>query len=404
MAAVRRDDLVQTKTISCRSRPIREQSYSFPVGGIYVDRIYVSVGDSVSAGDILAELERKDILTQVEEAKIAVRKQEFALDLARDDTALRREAFYLELFTGEPVNLVEMAANSAMDTVADEADAADEAVDVDDVDTTDVTEAADEVNSNDGDAMDEATVDVDDADSAADEPAGDFVDTVDDAVDTAEDDHARQEEIRVRKAYFERPYEDYKFRVAYAERQLEIAQRKLNTLEEIADERVIYAGIDGVVSYAQRFQPQDRSVADDKVFTISDASELIYTVMGDEVQFFTPGVVYSMKISKAFLEMRAVSPEEFGEPETKTPVMYFFPEDLTAGLATYGYITVEVNRRDNVLYLPSAAIIQVGEEFAVYRVGESGFRELAPVEIGITISGKTEIQSGLSEGDEVILD
>ena len=185
---------------------------------------------------------------------------------------------------------------------------------------------------------------------------------------------------------------------------LEIAERKLATLLEIADERVIYATIDGVVSYAQRYTPQDRSIADDKAFTISDASELIYTVTGDDALFFTPDEIYSMKISKAYLDMRAVAPEEIGEDTPTHPVMYFVPEDLTAGLATYGYITVETNRRDGVLYLPAAAIIQVGEEFAVYRIGESGFRELTPVEIGVTITGKTEIISGLSEGDEVILD
>ena len=140
------------------------------------------------------------------------------------------------------------------------------------------------------------------------------------------------------------------------------------------------------------------------MFTVSDASEMIYTVTGSEALFFTPGEVYSMKISKTFIDIRAVAPEELGEPTPKDPVIYFVPDDLTSGLASYGYITVETNRRDNVLYLPANAIIQVGDNYAVYRVGESGFRELKSVEIGVTISGKTEIVKGLSEGDEVILD
>ncbi|MCL2059329.1 MAG: biotin/lipoyl-binding protein [Oscillospiraceae bacterium] len=341
MAVVRRDDLVQTRTISCRSRPIREQTYSFPIGGIYVDRVYVTVGDSVRAGDMLAELERKEILTQVEEAKIAVRKQEYALEQAMDDTALRREYYNVQYMA----EAQEQALEQPVDWAA-----------------------------------------------------------------------------LIRR--YDKAVEDYEFAVSYAEKLLEISQRKLDTLLTMADERVIYATIDGVVSYAQRYSNDDRSIAGDKVFTVSDASELIYSVSGDDTKFFTIGEVYQMKVSKSFLDIRAVSPEDIGETpsgggsgssggsssgsggsssSSSSQVIYFVPDDLATGLASYGYITVETDRRDNVLYLPANAIIQVGDAHAVYRVGESGFRELAPVEIGVTITGKTEIISGLSEGDEVIL-
>jgi hypothetical protein len=248
----------------------------------------------------------------------------------------------------------------------------------------------------------------------ADEPATVAVDTDEPATDiddAAESTAGADNHEIVAPANFEPDYsgyekmlDDYNFNVAYAEKRLEIAERKLDILLEMADERVIYASIDGVVSYAQRFSNEDRSVAGEKVFTISDTSELVYVVTGDEALFFTPGEVYPMKISKSFIDMLAVSPEEYGEPPSKDPVIYFIPTDLTAGLASYGYISVEINRRDGALYLPAAAIIQVGDNFAVYRVGESGFRELSIVERGVTISGKTEILGGLSEGDEVILD
>ena len=321
--SVRRDDLVQTRTISCRSRPLREETYGFQVGGIYIDRVYVSVGDSVKAGDMLAELERKDILAQAEEAKIAVKKQEFALEQARDDSGLRREAFLISDQTG-----YEVSASAAFDP----------------------------------------------------------------------------EYLAGVSGTFNKIYGDYLFRVAYAERMLEIANRKLDMLLSMAEERVVYSAIDGVVSYAIRYSPENRSVAGEKAFTISDASELVYVVTGDDALFFTAGEIYSMKVSKTNIDMLALSPEDIGEPPPRNPVMYFTPGDLTAGLATYGYIIVEINRRDNVLYLPSNAIIQVGDGFAVYREGESGFRELSPVETGVTISGKTEIISGLLEGDEVIFD
>jgi multidrug efflux pump subunit AcrA (membrane-fusion protein) len=329
MVAVRRDDLVQTRTVSCRSRPIREEIYSFQVGGIYIDQIYVSVGDHVAAGDMLAELERREILTQVEEARIEVQRQEFALELVVDDTALRRDAFLIQ---------------SAYEQ------------------TTDLTTAEGRV------------------------------------------DAINFDELAAESEQFKKLYDDYLFRVSYAEKMLEIAERKLDALLAIAEERVIYTNIDGVISYALRVTSQSRSVANEKAFTVSDASELIYTVMGDDALLFESGEVYTMRISRSFLEMRAFSPEDMGEPPPRTPVMFFMPEDLVGGLATYGYITVEINRRDNVLYLPANAIIQIGDEYAVYRENAQGFRELSKIEIGETISGKTVILYGLSEGDEVILD
>jgi len=334
LVSVRRDNLVQTKTISCRSRPIREQSYSFPVGGHYIGNVYFSVGDTVKAGDMLAELERKDILVQVEEARINVRKLEFALELASDDTALRREKYKIQTLSKS---------------------------------TGDGGEAASE------DELEARKKQIED-------------------------------ELEAHRKQYDKIAADYEFNVSYAKRKLEIAQRLLDNLLEIAEERVIYATIDGVISYAQKFSAEDRSVAGDKVFTVSDASELIYIVSGDDALFFTPGETYSMKLSKSFIDMLAVSPEEFNEPPSKEPVIFFKTTDFTAGLASYGYISIETNRRDDALYLPAAAIIQVGDGYAVYRVGAEGFRELAPIEKGVTISGKTEILGGLSEGDEVILD
>ena len=396
LAVVRRDDLVRTKTISCRSRPIREQTYSFPVGGIYVDRVYVSVGDSVSAGDMLAELERKEILAQVEEAEITVRKQEYALELAKDDSALRREYFYILAAIGTDsgvgdvsgaVSDSESASGAISEAISDSESASGQESDA-------ISEAVSESAS--GQASEAVS------ESASSQASGAASEAVSGAADYASGLIASGDDALIKR--YEKAQEDYLFGVSYAEKMLEIARRKYETLLEMAEERVIYSTIDGVISYAHRYTSEDRSVAGDKAFTVSDASELIYTVSGDDALFFTPGDVYQMKVSKSFLDIRAYSPEEIGELLSNTPVIYFVPDDLTTGLASYGYITVETDRRDGALYLPANAIIQVGDEYAVYRIGESGFRELSIVNIGVTISGKTEILSGLSEGDEVILD
>jgi len=49
--------------------PLRQQSMHFSVGGQRIRGVFVDVGDEVQTGDILAELERPYILTQLEDAQ-----------------------------------------------------------------------------------------------------------------------------------------------------------------------------------------------------------------------------------------------------------------------------------------------------------------------------------------------
>lgn len=57
--AVTRGDIVKEVTIDCTYEPATEEILSFPIGGERIAEIYVSRGDQVKAGDLLAELDNR---------------------------------------------------------------------------------------------------------------------------------------------------------------------------------------------------------------------------------------------------------------------------------------------------------------------------------------------------------
>ncbi len=69
----------------------------------------------------------------------------------------------------------------------------------------------------------------------------------------------------------------------------------------------------------------------------------------------------------------------------------------------YVNVRIEVSPRDNVLSVPSEAVIRTGQsERVVLAVGEGRYR-LAQVRTGVESGGRVEILSGLAEGERVVV-
>jgi multidrug efflux pump subunit AcrA (membrane-fusion protein) len=177
--------------------------------------------------------------------------------------------------------------------------------------------------------------------------------------------------------------------------QLDIAKLKLQSLREQEAARYIYANADGVAAYVKVFRPDSRSAANDRVITVADVSYAAYSLGGSGTQYLTAGQAYTLTINGIDYEAEAI--ENNGS-------FTFYPEVPLSEAAKYASITLELDRRDDTLYLPSSAVKFTTEgTYVVYILNSAGVRELHPVEIGLRVSGKTEILSGLEEGDEVIV-
>lgn len=66
-ATVMRGDLYQTKSIACKYKPVKKESLSFSLGGETIEGVYVTEGQQVKAGTLLAELVQDNLEGQIEE-------------------------------------------------------------------------------------------------------------------------------------------------------------------------------------------------------------------------------------------------------------------------------------------------------------------------------------------------
>jgi len=332
LASVKRGDLVKTQRITCNYKPLKEETYNFAISGVYVAGVYVGAGDVVQTGDLLAELDRTDILNQIEDARFELSLKEVDLQYAGSGTDEARERLELDTLNAQLSVLPDVPENRL----------------------------------------------------------------------------ARQElqtRIEAQSRKVEQAASDAAFAKELAQRQVDIANSKIDVLQGLANERAIYATMDGMVSYARSFQADSRSVESERVITVSDASQTIYYVTGRDVALFEVGQTYELTVGGEVYNARCAAPEELGEVSNPdAPMIYFFPEDFNSDLANYGTIELETARSNDTLYLPADAVRETPDGYVVYRLNAAGLREMLPVEIGLLISGKQEILSGLAEGEEVIID
>ena len=62
-----RGDLVLTESIRCRYTPVQTETLSFQLDDMYIESVYVTEGDIVEVGDLLAQLRIDDLEKQVQE-------------------------------------------------------------------------------------------------------------------------------------------------------------------------------------------------------------------------------------------------------------------------------------------------------------------------------------------------
>jgi len=77
---VQRGDLIKSQKISCKYVPIQTLSLSFPISGVYFDKMFVQVGDQVQQGQLLAQLDLADLETQIQSVQRAMEELQMRID------------------------------------------------------------------------------------------------------------------------------------------------------------------------------------------------------------------------------------------------------------------------------------------------------------------------------------
>ena len=93
--------------------------------------------------------------------------------------------------------------------------------------------------------------------------------------------------------------------------------------------------------------------------------------------------------------------EEWGDLLTFKVVNLADGAGITVGSS--GNVEMTVEKRENVLSIPSSAVKKADGKTYVYVLGKENIREVRWVETGFYGDNTVEIISGLSEGEKVIL-
>jgi len=190
--------------------------------------------------------------------------------------------------------------------------------------------------------------------------------------------------------------------------ELDIARMLIHYLEEAALNLQIRAPFDGVVIWAMDFGGVMWSGLGQNVLTIVDHGQYIFRLIGPYVTYFEIGQVHEITIYGQAFSAEVIDPEaediarseQAGVP---VPEVFFriadseMPEVTSR---TRGALFLLHDAAYDVLTLPNNLINTVDGRVFVH-VMENGVIVMRDVEIGIVGNTKTEIISGLQEGDEV---
>ncbi|MCL2202362.1 MAG: biotin/lipoyl-binding protein [Defluviitaleaceae bacterium] len=300
-AEVARGDVVLFSTISATHQAAREEIIRFGVAGALITGVYVQVGDAVSAGDVIASLDRSGVAGDVER-------------LIREEARLSLRIAQLNERHEHTLWMAEVS----------------------------------------GIAVDDSF----------------YINT--------------RRDLR----------ED-----------LEMLRRELDYLRRQYENRLIRAGMDGVVTRAIVFAERSFSVFGNHVATISDQTLSIFVVSMREAQVMQPGERFEMDVAGNLVWVEVVDPEEMGihRPETAwiEAILVADGGGVFASNAM-GRIHAVFAASYDVLHVPFRAVNYVNGRHFVY-VLEDGLRRLRHVEVGLEGTNYTEILDGLRLGEVVVI-
>lgn len=135
------------------------------------------------------------------------------------------------------------------------------------------------------------------------------------------------------------------------------------------------------------------------VFVDIFEEELPWVRVGDEAEMrvsAVPGTVLTGKLTYIY-------PYQESKTRTIKARLEFDNKDLRLKPNMFADVTIHASPRKNVVKVPSEAIVRSGLREQVFVVRAPGKFEPRPVEIGLSGGGFTEIRSGISDGDKVVV-
>lgn len=206
------------------------------------------------------------------------------------------------------------------------------------------------------------------------------------------------------------------------ESQLELERRKLEdaltvaelNLEELQKQllkRQIHAPFSGTLTYVREYDEGEKSEFGIRAIVIADSSMSLFRAETDKWSYLNPGDVYQTTVNKKEYTITVADETELGleaqeKTEGKKAMVYFTlaEPDFTLEEGDFGSIEVLLDFRADTLHLPIKAVKESGDKKLVFYLREDGLRAYKEVETGIENAKRVEILSGVSEGEQIIID
>ena len=357
LAKVEKGDLAKSVVATGKIEPITKVEIKSKASGI-VKKLYIDAGDKVKAGQVLAELDREEILASVRSQEAQLLSAEANLAGAQADLK-RAEVDAMGVDIPTLKRAFERATQMAGEGVVSQA------------------------------ALDEAQ---------------------------------RAYEMAVNKQKVAQAQVTvFKAKVAQAKAEVQRNTANLQQLKEQLGYTTITAPIDGIVL------SRDVEVGDavSSILVLGSSATLVMT-LGDTKEVYVKGKVDESDIGKVYLDQPArIKVESFKDKSFNGKVTKISPMgtekdnvttfevrvsiinpggELKAAMTANAEIILEEHKK--VLMIPEGSIIYDKDKKASVEVpdakGKDGKRKVA-VNIGISNGAKTELLSGLKEGEEVVL-
>lgn len=174
--------------------------------------------------------------------------------------------------------------------------------------------------------------------------------------------------------------------------------------------RQLVAGIDGTVTYLRSIKEGDRSVEGERFIKLADSTQNVFVGETKNHTYLKSGDMTTVTVKKVDYEAMVMTSGDLGienryEADSEKQEVFFMllepAVELEAG--DRGTVIVLMDERTEALYVQNNAVVDVDGESAVYVKDEFGLKSVRKVETGLVTSKYTEIVTGLTEGEFVII-
>lgn len=190
---------------------------------------------------------------------------------------------------------------------------------------------------------------------------------------------------------------------------LKVQKVSLETLEKNLEERQIRAPFAGTITYVKKFADGDYSTFGQNVIKLADSTMSLFRAETEYWDHFHAGDEYQISVKKQPYTVTVTAEETLGLPVPEKTVgkkahVYFVLRESGALFedGDVGSVDLVLEHRDDALHVHRDAVIKAGDMQIVYYQREDGLRSYKEVEVGITADKRTEILSGLVEGEVII--